>query len=67
MHLHVGTGGQGGSEQARSSRWQANESGHLMSSQGSLHLHSGQPSCAKEKPCGQNILHVCAAQGFGSK
>lgn len=65
-YSQVGTGGHGGSTHATSSGWQSKESGHRTPSQGSLHLHSGQPSSVRAKPWGQNIRHVCAAHGFGS-
>lgn len=66
QHSQVGTGGHGGSMHANSSKWQSNLSGQRISSQGSLHLHNGQPSFVSANPCGQNMRQVCAPQGFGS-
>lgn len=66
-YLQVGTGGQGGSAHARSSKWHSRALGQLMSSHGSLHLHMGHPSLVRAKPCGQNILQVASAHGFGAE
>lgn len=66
-YLHVGTGGHGGSEQAKYSKWHAKELGQLISWQGSLHSQRGHPSESKTKPCSQNIRQVWAPHGFGTE
>lgn len=66
-YLHVGTGGQGGSAHANSSKWHSKALGQLMSSQGSRHRHMGQPSLVRANPWGQNILQVASAHGFGAE